>query len=397
MASIVHILQQLEATEANVERLLVLFTELCALVPEHISFARDVDYEDTLREFVDIQNALPSIDGWKPTSRPLDLDRIATTRKMEMEIDEPDILINLEQEMQEPGREISEYRFRLRKKRRELLRAVASERIASIDRVLDELRPILVKQGEELAKPVAPERWHELVEAFSDLATLLGADARKVTGWSLLQRHLRFGQYVDLADILATDWPTVRPALERAHLGKNDPMPVEIGDISELAADKPSGPIPTHLNWHVLDESQFERLLFSLLVDDAAYQNPQWLTQTNAPDRGRDLSAFRVIRDGLAGNLSQRVIVQCKHWQKRSVSPIDVALLKEQIQHWQPPRVDILIIATSGHFTADAVDLIEKHNLGDHAMRIEMWPSSHLEMLLAARPAMIGEFGLRNR
>jgi hypothetical protein len=62
---------------------------------------------------------------------------------------------------------------------------------------------------------------------------------------------------------------------------------------------------------------------------------------------------------------------------------------------WEPPRVDVHVIAPSGRFTADAVTLVEKHNQSDSALRIEMWPESHLERVLANRPAMIAEFGLR--
>ncbi len=62
---------------------------------------------------------------------------------------------------------------------------------------------------------------------------------------------------------------------------------------------------------------------------------------------------------------------------------------------WTNPRVDVLTVATSGRFTADAVTWIESHNVTGALPRIEMWPESHLERLLAGRPAMIAEFGLR--
>ena len=43
----------------------------------------------------------------------------------------------------------------------------------------------------------------------------------------------------------------------------------------------------------------------------------------------------------------------------------------------------------------DAVEAIETHNASGNAPKLEMWPESHLERLLAARPALIAEFGLR--
>ena len=116
---------------------------------------------------------------------------------------------------------------------------------------------------------------------------------------------------------------------------------------------------------------------------------------TNAADRGRDLSVTRVVEDPLAGVMRNRVLIQCKHWNTKSVAVADVSELKDQITHWEPPKVDVLVIAASGRFTSDAVSFIEKHNGSDRALRIEMWPESHLERLLALRPSLIADFGLR--
>jgi hypothetical protein len=62
---------------------------------------------------------------------------------------------------------------------------------------------------------------------------------------------------------------------------------------------------------------------------------------------------------------------------------------------WEPPRVDCLVVAISGRFTTQAVHWIEKHNQSNSALKIEMWPGTHFEWLLAQRPALIAEFGLR--
>jgi hypothetical protein len=65
------------------------------------------------------------------------------------------------------------------------------------------------------------------------------------------------------------------------------------------------------------------------------------------------------------------------------------------VKLWEPPLVHVLIIATSGRFTSDAVAWIEKHNhTGDRPV-IEMWPDSQLETLLAERPHLVAEFRLR--
>ncbi|OYV86735.1 MAG: hypothetical protein B7Z73_11255 [Planctomycetia bacterium 21-64-5] len=62
---------------------------------------------------------------------------------------------------------------------------------------------------------------------------------------------------------------------------------------------------------------------------------------------------------------------------------------------WESPRVVVPIVATSGRFTADAITWAERHNESDQAIRMELWPESHTEQLLAQRPDLIAEFGLR--
>jgi hypothetical protein len=119
--------------------------------------------------------------------------------------------------------------------------------------------------------------------------------------------------------------------------------------------------------------------------------------RTNASDKGRDLSVFKVHQDMLSGVTRKRVIIQCKHWLTKSVCPADISLVKDQVKLWEPPRIDILVIATTGRFTADAISMIERHNQSDSAMTIEMWPESHLEKILASKPALVAEFGLRSK
>ncbi|MBE3039105.1 MAG: restriction endonuclease [Chloroflexi bacterium] len=170
---------------------------------------------------------------------------------------------------------------------------------------------------------------------------------------------------------------------------------MDVEDLGDLVRKRPKGRIATKLLWEKLSEEEFERLIFTLISSEKDYENPAWLTRTNAPDRGRDLSAERVHYDSLGGTIRQRVIIQCKHWLRKSIGPAEVATLREQMKLWEPPRVDIHVIATSGRFTADAVSAIDKQNQSDSALRIEMWPESHLERLLAHRPAIIAEFSLR--
>jgi hypothetical protein len=117
--------------------------------------------------------------------------------------------------------------------------------------------------------------------------------------------------------------------------------------------------------------------------------------QTRAPDRGRDLSLDRLLRDGTGGVRSERVIVQAKHWLKRSVGPTEVADTLAAVKLWQPPVVRGLVIATSGRFSADAVRWAEHHNNSGDAPFIELWPETKLETLLAQKPYLAAAHGLR--
>jgi hypothetical protein len=191
------------------------------------------------------------------------------------------------------------------------------------------------------------------------------------------------------------DWPTVKSSIRKELYADDEAVVITVADLADLASSKPIGPIPTKLDWNVLGADDFERLIFALISAESGYENPEWLTQTRAADRGRDLSVFRVVRDRLAGTLRSRVIIQCKHWRARSVSLNEMVSVVAQMDLWRPPPVDVLVVATSGRFTTDAIDWTEKRNLSGQAPRVETWPESHLEMVLAERPAVIAQFGLR--
>ena len=137
-----------------------------------------------------------------------------------------------------------------------------------------------------------------------------------------------------------------------------------------------------------------DQLIFNLIAEADGYENPQWLTKTTANDRGRDLSVNRVRADALTGVLRERVIIQAKHWLKTSVGLDEVTSVVAQMELWTPPPVDVLVIATSGRFTTDAIDWIERHNNNLERPRVEMWPSSHLELLVASRPHVAASVGL---
>lgn len=386
-------LEKFEATEGNLVKLDRLWAEIQGLMPSGISFGPNAEYEDRCRSYGAILSALPKIDGWKPTAEPPDLDGLAQSRFDAMELDEPSAHISVERWAEEPGHELHEYRFRLNTKRRALIRDALS---GLIDEVDADLRTLRHKTGiADDAKKLAQGDWAELRSHINQIEVLLGSSVDKPARWNELRRHMHFADSGDLDDIETTDWVQAKQALRKGLFGVNDPLPVDVDDLSDLVASHPRGTITTELRWSNLSDELFERLIFSLIGDEPGYENPEWLMQTRAPDQGRDLSVMRVITDSLSGTLRLRVVIQCKHWLSKSVNLQEVAGAKEQMELWSNPRVDVLIMATSGRFTADALRWIERHNAKGESPRIEMWAESHLERLLAARPALIAQFGLR--
>ncbi len=394
--SIMAALEQFEATEANLTKLERLWDEIAAMIPTEIAFGENVEYEDRARSFGLLVASLPSIGGWKPAATPPDLDGLAQSRLDAMEIDELTAQVSVERWIEEPGRELREYRFRFNNMRRALIRDAL---IGLIDQIDADIRAVRAGAGPdaEARRQLDREVWINVREHMKQIEVLLGSSVKKPARWSDMMRHIHFGYVGDLHDIEAMDWPDVKSALRKGLYGVNEAVPVQVEDLSTLVAARPTGPITTALAWSKIDDQTFERLIFTLISDTPGYENPEWLMQTRAPDRGRDLSVTRVVQDELSGTLRHRVVIQCKHWTTRSVSLAEVSSTKEQMALWPNPRVDVMIIATSGRFTADAVTWVEQHNGNGGLPRVEMWPESHLERLLAARPAVIAEFGLRAR
>jgi restriction endonuclease len=388
-------LQQFEAVEANLTKLERLCAEALKLIPQGISFGSDPAYEDRCRAAIEVLKQIPTIDGWKPKMEFSDLDSIAQTRFDFAELGEPLAEISFERSLEEPEQELREYRFRFNKKRRALIHDALTELVDQTDSIIRVVRSKVTDLAPN-EKIVIPE-WDQLRSHATQIHTLLGSSVSRPDGWSDFVRHIRFGYVHDFRDIEKQDWPSIKEGLHAVLYGKDDPIPIQIEELGHLVAAKPVGHVPSKLEWSNLSDEDFERLIFALIGNEKGYENPEWLMQTRAPDRGRDLSVMRVAKDALTGTIRNRVIIQCKHWMEKSVSITEIATLKEQMKLWEAPRVDVLIIATSGRFTKDAVDSIEGHNGADSALRIEMWPESHLEMLLAARPGLIAEFGLRKK
>jgi hypothetical protein len=351
-------------------------------------------YEQLRRSYEDLLSGLPALAGFRPTSVPWAWDEIAQRRVDAIDIDVPEMIAAEAREANEPDEQLAEYRHKFSKARRRLVRRRVVELMEEVDAILAEVDEERVpRDGTPMGEK---ENWKRLVAAIGEIERLLGSDlAQRKGNWANLRRHLGFAQGVDFLDIAEQDWSSVRPDIEASLYGELEPLPVEVADLDSLADSEPAGSVSTALRWKALDDEGFERLIFNLLAGADGYENPQWLMKTRAPDRGRDLSVVRVIPDALGGVRRERVIVQCKHWTTRSVASEDCADTLGKMALWEPPLVNVLVIATSGRFTSDAVRWVETHDEKGNVPRVEMWPDSHLETLLARNAPLVRDFGLR--
>jgi hypothetical protein len=89
------------------------------------------------------------------------------------------------------------------------------------------------------------------------------------------------------------------------------------------------------------------------------------------------------------------MILQCKHWLSKSVADTDIANALTKMAHWEPPAVDIMVVATTGRFTSDAVRWVEQHNHQGKRPLIELWPENAIERMLARRAPLVVKYGLR--
>lgn len=375
-----------DAAETTLRRLESVCERLSALVPQGIRLFGDspegVEYEDLCRAFRDLAAGLPPIDGYRVEAAPMPLDVIAQNRIDALEVGFIEASTDVEAGIAEPGEAVREYRFRFNRVRRKVARDRILELISEIDSRLQSLTETVNADREAIESP----EWEELRDALSEIERLAGSSTPRKGRWGELRRHLAWGQGVDLHDIAVHDWPSVLVDINAGLYTDTEPMPVSGIDLGTLAGSHLEGRVSTRLNWSAIDDEGFERLIFNLISNTMGYENPRWLTKTHAPDGGRDLSVERVHIDPLGGTKRQHVIISCKHWLTKSIHPDVVHSALGRVRLSQPPPVDVLVIATSGRFTNDAVRVIDQHNNERVRPEIEPWAESHLEGLLAQRP-----------
>ena len=294
-----------------------------------------------------------------------------------------------------PGEELAMYRSRMEQARLRLMRSTIFRIVDDIDGILDK-----VTTDYDSSRPTAQWEseagWIHLEDLFNALMRLAGSHVPRKARWVDFQRPLHFATPRDLYDIVKLDWPSVKAELSLSLYGEFEPIPIQAEDLGGIElSSRIQTPVATRIDWGSLSDHQFEAVIFAVIRSADGYENANWLMKTNAPDRGRDIEAYRVIPDALSKTRRLRVMIQCKHWQSRSVGRLQLIQCIESIKHWEPPPVDVVIVATSGRFSQDAVAVAERKEADGIRPLLELWPDSHIEGLLGQRPGIVAEFGLR--
>jgi len=383
------LLDAFDRTAANVAKLEAVWKRAEPFMPSGPARGSEPEYDDLRRAWADLLHGLRPIDGWTITNELPDIDQLGQAFIDYFEISEPPFPVF--EEMEQPDKDIAEYRYRLNRARRRASRA----RLLTLIAVLDSGLPVLLDGVKRDSNVVLEGELADSLRAgVGEIERLMADTAQRRGRWSELHRHLRFGQGRDWHDIHEFDWPSVKADVETGALAEVDPLPVPEIDLGDAAGGRLTGSVTIALPWSRLSDDDFERLLYDLLRDIPEHQNVQWLMKTRAPDRGRDLSLDRVLQDGSGGVRTERVVVQAKHWLSKSVGPAEIQDALARVKLWRPV-IRALLVVTSGRFSTDAVAYAEQHNDTGDAPFIDLWPESKLETLLSQRPGIAAAHGLR--
>lgn len=303
--------------------------------------------------------------------------------------------LNLNQQLDAIQNVLREYSSVIYTKRMEIAPLWLLDIFEEIEDLLTRLKGIYLGKELTRSQKVEDSSLPKLKEKVSDIEICLGESISSPQRWTDLERHLAFGEIHDLDDIVNRDWPSVKRGILRIffQLGDEDIASLDEESISELRHLVKNVANRNRFSWKDLSSEEFERLIFQVVSSpDITYENAEFLMRTNAPDCGRDISVCRVYQDSFSGSIRHRVIIQCKHWLDKSLSVKDISYLKDQLTLWEPPRVDVLIIATTGYFSADAVRFMESHNQSSSALKIEYWNIEKIRTIVDSRPYLLGKF-----
>jgi hypothetical protein len=215
------LLNAMDRAAANLARLDSVWERARWFIPSGPARGSNPEYDDLRRAWMDLLQGLPAINGWTITDPLPDIDRLGQAFINYANIMQPPWPVR--QAGEKPGKDLTEYRYRLNRARRRATRERLGQLIATIDSTLPRL--LVGVPRDSLDRLEAPEV-DMITSAVNELERLIGNTIVRRGRWGDLHRHVYFGQGHDWHDIYEMDWPSVRADLEGTMLSDIDPVPV---------------------------------------------------------------------------------------------------------------------------------------------------------------------------
>jgi len=215
VTSLAKALQQFEAAESNLDKLEKLWKDIRALLPEGPAFGAPEGYDTLCRAFRGILPSLPAIDGFRVEDRLLDYDEVGQMRLDALDLDELSAKLAVDRAVEEQGEQLSDYRYRLDRKRSEMIRQRVLDLVDEIDDALVTLVPLY--ETRPANTKVENPYWDRMKEAVSEIDALFGSMKRPIN-WGVLIVTLVSIWVVDLLDIKNHDWPAAKTSFAEGTL-----------------------------------------------------------------------------------------------------------------------------------------------------------------------------------
>lgn len=230
------LLQVMDRAAANLAELDLVWERAQPMLPNGPSRGSSREYDDLRRAWSALLSGLPPIDGWTVTGELPDADAAGQAYVDYAEIGMSPF--GLMKELEEPGNQLDEYRFRLSQARRRAIHERLNDLTSMVSRTLPQIVEGVPRDSTDR---LSDDRTATIEDSISEIERLLGDTTERVGRWGDLHRHMHFGQGHDWHDIIEVDWPSVRADIEAASLAESDPLPVPGIDLGVAASARPSG------------------------------------------------------------------------------------------------------------------------------------------------------------
>lgn len=386
------VLKDFENTNSNLSKMWKVWQLAKPHIPVGPSVGTSPQYEVLRNTWDDLRAALPMIDGWKIDTALPDIALIGEQYRDAAYYGLHELAWDVEDDR--PEHQLLEYHRKLQAKKRKVFRADIDRIAAIITRNIGLITNNLKRDSTEF---IDNELTAEVKILYKQIIRITDLKTVPSARWNDFERHYSFSEGHDWHDIKEYDWPSILQALDQIAYSEFDPIEVTAGELNDYADLTFSGNVVTSINLDSLTAEDFESLMFDVLSSIPNYVNVSIPLKTNAPDQGKDITFSLRVQTGFGGELLEPGVLQAKHWKATSVSVNDIADTLNHVPLWGPPHIRQLIFATSGKFTSDAVQLVQKHNnQGTHGVHIEIWERNKLEFILMKMPEIVQKYRLTN-